>query len=239
MYSTVPWKIINERIKRCKSLSTSEDKINCLKILLKEFGEDGMILYELGVEYEAIGKYADAIAFYTRALNKFPLPKYKSMALKSIERVKTLIKEGHVNEKTLYIVNCTQKKIWNENPDAPIFIPARFAYKGQSFIEFLKFIKPLEEKDAKWLILSAKYGFIEPWHPITNYNVSFDNPESGPISDETLRNQVLYQKRWKDNKPLRNFKKVMVYGSKIYYEKVKKAYEGIAEVRSLTISKKI
>ena len=40
------------RIKECKRLLTSKDRIKCLKDLLKEFGEDDMILFELGFEYE-------------------------------------------------------------------------------------------------------------------------------------------------------------------------------------------
>ncbi|OYT43844.1 hypothetical protein B6U84_05415 [Candidatus Bathyarchaeota archaeon ex4484_40] len=237
------------RIRGCKRLLTSKDRIECLKDLLKEFGEDGMILYELGSEYEGIGEYENALNFYNRAKEKFPLRKYQMMALEAAERVGRLLDEFRESMRTkpqpapsqittrediLYVVNCTKKKVWNEYPNAPPYVPARFAYKGKSFLKFLSFIKPKEKQGVRWLILSAKYGFLEPWHPISDYNVSFNDPNSGPISDETLRKQVSYQKRWRDKKPLKDFVKVFVYAENdVYYEKVLKAYEGIAEVKRL------
>jgi len=43
-------------------------------------------------------------------------------------------------------------------------------YQGSSFKEFLNYA--VENNIRYWLILGAKYGFIEPWHPIGNYDVS-------------------------------------------------------------------
>ena len=237
------------RIRGCKRLLTSENRIECLKDLLKEFGEDGMILYELGSEYEGIGEYETALDFYEKAMAKFPLHKYQMMALEATERVRRLLDEFRESlrargqqltpqptkkEDILYIVNCTKTKIWNKDPHAPTYVPARLAYRGKSFLKFLNFIKPKEEQGVRWLILSAKYGFIEPWHPISNYDVSFNDPKSGPVSDDTLRKQVLYQKRWCDKRPLKDFTKVFVYtDNDTYYEKVSRAYKGIAEVHRL------
>ena len=54
-------------------------------------------------------------------------------------------------------------------------------------------------KDYPWIILSAKYGFMEPEHPIGNYDVNFSKLESGPVSEDSLRNQVRYQNRRLNN----------------------------------------
>jgi len=231
------WKKINEEIRKCKSIPRIDDRIKCLNNLLKIFGEDGMILYVLGEEYEALGDLEKALKHYEKAYEKFPLPEYKQIAKNAVNKIKTKIKEPTPitqEEKILYVVNCTKKKIWDEDPTAPPYIPARFAYRGKSFLEFLKFIKPIEHT-CRWLILSAKYGFIEPWHPISNYNVTFDDPNTGPISDETLRNQVLYQTRWPGKKPLKNFTKILVHGNQTYYQKTAKAYQGIAKTQQLEL----
>jgi len=98
---------------------------------------------------------------------------------------------------TLFIVSCSAKKIWQYDPSAPDFVPAKYAYRGRKFIKFLRWAeeKNIECKGFYWVILSGKYGFIEPWHPISRYDVKLGCEKYYPISDETLKNQVL-QKRW-------------------------------------------
>jgi len=248
------WERINWEIRRCiESYSTPQARISCLMKLLSKYGEDGMILYALGEEYELMGDLDQAEEYYIRAEEAFPLRCYKHMARKGAERVRRLrkmrISRGRpgpsttpIDEKiseqdeTLYVVACSKKKVWDIEASAPLYVPARLAYRGDGFLKFLRFIEPLESAGVRWLILSAKYGFIEPWHPIANYDVSFDDPTTGPISDDTLRNQVLYQTRWSNGKPLRDFKVVIVFGPDTYVRKVAKAYEGVAAVRRLKLS---
>jgi len=68
------------------------------------------------------------------------------------------------------------------------------------------------------LILSAKYGFIEPDFTIPgNYNVSFYDPEA--ISNAELKAQVL-------SKRLDQFKTVGVLGSEMYWRHVVGACDG-------------
>ena len=100
-------------------------------------------------------------------------------------------------KETLFIVSCSAKKIWQYDPTAPDFVPAKYAYKGRKFRSFLRWAEKekIEQKGFSWVILSGKYGFIEPWHPISRYNVKLSCKSSYPISVETLKNQV-YQKRW-------------------------------------------
>ncbi len=237
------WPVIIQEIENCiKTYSTPQARISCLMRLLEKYGEDGMILYALGEEYELIGDFESAERYYGRAEKAFPKRCYKHMARKGVERVRRLrgfIKQQRriiatrIESDILYVVACSKRKIWDVYPSAPPYVPARLAYRGDAFIKFLRFIEPLENKGARWLILSAKYGFIEPWHPISNYDVSFDDEKTGPISDDTLRNQALYQRRWIDMKPLRDFRTVFVSGPDIYVKKTAAAYEGIAKVKRL------
>ena len=72
----------------------------------------------------------------------------------------------------------------------------------------------------RWLILSAKYGFIDPDFVIPeNYDVTFKDPGTNPISIDRLREQVR-------EKGLCEFDKVIVLGGMIYFEVCKKAFEG-------------
>ncbi len=150
--------------------------------------------------------------------------------------------EGNV----LFIVNCTRKKAFHdtknecnkENKDNRDYIPAGCAYCGSSFMRFKYFLNELEKKMKEknidypiyWIILSAKYGFIEPDHPIHNYNVAFDYEETGPISILSLIRQATRQKRrWKIRcntnnnshvyvtKKLIEFDKIYVYTKNVYY----------------------
>lgn len=68
--------------------------------------------------------------------------------------------------------------------------------------------------------MSAKYGFIEPDYTIPgNYNVTFNNPKTKPISLEILRKQVKEKKLYK-------YSRVIVLASKRYVEIVRKAFQG-------------
>jgi len=116
-----------------------------------------------------------------------------------------------------------------------VYVPAREAYRGDDFVWWCSIASRVR---CRWLILSAKYGFIEPDHPISNYDVTFSDPHTGPISDESLIHQVKYQTRWEDNIPLKSFKKVFVFGLDIYYFKVKLAFSSVgAEVEKINREK--
>ena len=146
--------------------------------------------------------------------------------------------EGNV----LFIVNCTKTKAWSNNNDESKdeYIRAGCAYCGSTFVRFKYFLAELEKRLGEknishpiyWVILSAKYGFIEPDHPIHNYNVAFNYEETGPISILSLIRQAAYQKRrWRISckgdgegsrcapsiKKLIDFDKVYVYTNNIYY----------------------
>jgi len=43
-----------------------------------------------------------------------------------------------------------------------------------------------ESKKYPWIIFSSKYGFIEPDHPIKEYDIHFRDDRKKAVSDETL-----------------------------------------------------
>ena len=234
------WVLINRRIKDCKRLPSAQERLSCLTSLYNET-HDGMAAYALAEELESQGKLEAALKHFEEAERKFPLPRYKLQAQNAIVRVKMKLQEQkeislpvqktevypqvdltcHDPASTLFVVACTKTKIWDEDPSVPLYVPARFAYRGKQFRTFIKWAEEnkLEEKGFKWIILSAKYGYIEPWHPIGNYNVTFSDEKTGPISDKSLYSQVMHQKRWKTTQ-LKNFSKIICFGSKTYINKV-------------------
>jgi hypothetical protein len=119
---------------------------------------------------------------------------------------------------TLVVVPCGKRKIWDVDPKAgpP---QARKAYQGAPF----KVNREYAEKFAdEWLILSAKYGFIEPDFVIPrNYNVTLSDPTSNPISLAELQAQV-------QEKRLDRFDLVVALGSSTYAETVRAAFSGTA-----------
>lgn len=215
------WKEINEKIRECKQLKSPDRVIECLRDLFQKTN-DGWVAFNLAQEYEGINKLEEALEYYQKAETLLPLPEYKKKARDAISRVRSKLAERNTTkvieekiiedlpdiskldpENTLFIVSCTPKKIWDSDPTAPDFVPARYAYKGERFLKFLNWAEEneIERKGFFWVILSGKYGFIEPWHPISRYDVNLSDPNHyHPISDETLKNQVKQKRWWRDNK---------------------------------------
>jgi len=215
------WREINRRIKECLD---SSDPICCLQNLVEK-ENDGMVALALGKQYERRSMLAEALRSFEKAESLFPHEEWKEKARQAKERVEQRLTQEPRGEEQweelLFVVSCTKKKIWNEKPDADEYFKAVQAYLGDDFVDWVK--DPLSEK-VRWIILSAKYGFIEPNHPISNYDVTFNDPETGPISDQTLINQVKYQCRWKDRRKLNSFKQIVVRGSPTYFQKAKIAF---------------
>lgn len=115
---------------------------------------------------------------------------------------------------TLVVVSCGARKIWAKGATGKI--PAKNAYIGPLFhVE-----KEYAEKFAgRWVILSAKYGFLDPDTPIEKYEVTFKDPGTNPISVHELQEQV-------KRRELDSFERAVVLGGKKYVERVEKAFEG-------------
>lgn len=107
---------------------------------------------------------------------------------------------------TLVIVPCGRGKVWDLDPTAGP-TPARDVYQGAPF----KVNREYAEKFAdRWVILSAKYGFIDPDFVIPeNYDVTFNSPESRPITPDDLRRQA-------EERGLSRYDLVVVLGGSTY-----------------------
>ena len=79
--------------------------------------------------------------------------------------------------------------------------------------------------DALWVILSAKYGFIDPDQPISNYDVTFHDDCTGPLSADSLRAQIECQRRGRNRWRLGDIRRVRVWGDDdLYFDIVKYAF---------------
>lgn len=218
------WRYINERIGACRRQGTPSEVISCLKDLFEETG-DGMAAFALAEELEKVGDFIGAEKYYMEAENRFPLPDFKRKAAQALERLSSKPALSFISPKktegtadlssgfmtvidlmnydpasTLFVVSCTKKKIWDRSPSAPEFVPARYAYIGDSYLRFTNWAdeQQIERRGFKWVILSGKYGFIEPWHPIGYYDIPIDDDSCFPVTNDFLRNQVK-QVRWYKN----------------------------------------
>jgi len=90
----------------------------------------------------------------------------------------------------LVIVPCGYAKIWDKNPQAGP-TTAKNVYVGPPFTINRKYAESL---GSRWLILSAKHGFIHPDFIIPEmYDVTFLRKSSGPVTPSVLRDQVIQQ----------------------------------------------
>lgn len=115
---------------------------------------------------------------------------------------------------TLAIVQCGQKKIWDKDSDT-----GPTAAKNAYVSPYFKKNRAYAERFAdQWVILSAKYGFLQPNTKIQNYNVTFLNSASNPIPVRDLRRQVQQLKLFRVND-------VFVIGGAGYAAVVKEAFD--------------
>jgi hypothetical protein len=124
---------------------------------------------------------------------------------------------------------CRDAADWDRDGDddtdtTPRFVPARDAYRGKAISSWLQDSRAETER---WLILSARYGFIDPDQPIENYDVTFSRPATGPITVDALTAQVEHQVLWPDARPIRQFSRVIVHGGDAYFERVRLAFSGV------------
>jgi cytoplasmic iron level regulating protein YaaA (DUF328/UPF0246 family) len=116
---------------------------------------------------------------------------------------------------TLVIIPCGRSKIWHTNPHlGPT--PAREAYTGAPFKVNRQYAEGVGDR---WIILSAKYGFIEPVTPIEQYEVTFKRKSTNPVSLATLRKQLA-------DLGLLDCDHVIALGGKEYRSVVEQAFSG-------------
>lgn len=88
---------------------------------------------------------------------------------------------------TLVIVPCGKSKIWRKYPThGPV--EAKNVYTGSPFRLNRRYVEHFRND---WVILSAKYGLIQPDIMIPeDYNVTFNDPDTNPITIQELSNQA-------------------------------------------------
>ena len=121
------------------------------------------------------------------------------------------------DKKTLVIVSCVKRKIWDKYPETGA-TPAKDTYISPFFKLCKKYAGSFSDR---WVILSAKYGLIEPDFLIPeNYDVTFKKKSGKYISDSELKKQV-------KELGLDKFENIIVLGSAIYSKKVQTALDNV------------
>ena len=115
----------------------------------------------------------------------------------------------------LVIIPCGRAKIWKTCPWAGP-TPAKNAYVGAPFKVNRDFA---EASGARWLILSGKYGFLDPDTLIEDYDKAFTLPSSDPIGVTELRRQVREM-------GLASYGSVVALGGSEYSSRVSDAFAG-------------
>jgi len=117
--------------------------------------------------------------------------------------------------KLLVVVPCGQAKIWKKYPrKGPT--EAKYAYIGSPF----KVNRAFAERFAdRWMILSAKYGLIDPGFIVPeDYDVTFAEPSTNPITVDDVKRQL------KDMKDLHGYDAVIALGGQDYTDIVKQVF---------------
>ena len=117
----------------------------------------------------------------------------------------------------LCIVTRSRKKIWDKDPNAGP-VKARDAYIGPLARKAVEYAERFC-KDG-YVILSAKHGFLSPDDIVPgNYNTSFTNPKTNPISIEELKRQA-------EEKGLTRYDEIVVLAGKAYLKVVEEVFRG-------------
>jgi hypothetical protein len=114
----------------------------------------------------------------------------------------------------LVIVPCGLSKVWDKNPQAGP-VAASLAYTGPPF----RLNKQYAERYGdRWVILSAKYGFIPPDFIIPGpYDVTFKRKSTNPVTLAVLTEQVRAM-------GLNDFEVVIGLGGKEYRSMIEQAF---------------
>jgi hypothetical protein len=113
------------------------------------------------------------------------------------------------------VVPCGKAKIWDKIPQAGP-TSARDAYSGTPF----KINRQYAERFGdRWVVLSAKYGFLNPDDSVEGpYDVTFKRRSPVPIDDAALRQQI-HEKGLHDG-----FEDVIGLGGQDYRAVLKRAF---------------
>jgi len=113
---------------------------------------------------------------------------------------------------TLVVVPCSKSKVWGKYPHLGS-VRACVAYCGPLFRLHRQYA---EREGDRWVILSAKYGFLDPSDLIERYDVSFNHPGSGVVESVLIR-----QAKGMD---LTRFERIIGLGGKRYRDRVREVF---------------
>lgn len=114
----------------------------------------------------------------------------------------------------LVVVSCGARKIWKTIPSAGP-TQAKDVYTGPFFSKNKEYAETFSDR---WVILSAKYGFINPDFVIPeDYNVSFKKKTTRPILISQVKEQVTEM-------GLDKFERVIVLGGSDYASIVRNVF---------------
>lgn len=223
------WKQLNEQIALCRR---STDPLAKLEALFASTN-DAHVAMALGEVHQAKGSRDQAIRWFCVAEQRYPRPEFKARARAARTVLEAPAEIGSTSDvlpsrSVLHVISCSRTKVWSTDGAKDRFVAAGKAYRGADMLEWLD---APESRTARWLVLSAKYGFIEPDHPVSDYDVTFKDASTGPIPYEALRAQVRGQVRWADKIRLDGFTDVVVHGGADYVAACRVAFGGVAMVR--------
>ncbi len=116
---------------------------------------------------------------------------------------------------TLVIVPCGRSKIWDKNPAAGP-TKAMDAYTGSPFKVNRAYAEIAGER---WVILSAKYGYIAPDSTLAGpYNVTFKRKSTGPVDILSLQRQI-------EELGLQRFDRIIGLGGVEYRRAIEASFE--------------
>ena len=117
--------------------------------------------------------------------------------------------------KSLCIIACGKKKLWDKNPEA-CPTKAENLYTGSFTQKCIEYAKNADFDS--WCILSAKYGFLFPEEVVPGqYSECFHNKTSNPV---TLKDLFLQIK----SKELDKYEKITILGGNYYTDMMKKLF---------------
>jgi hypothetical protein len=134
----------------------------------------------------------------------------------------------------LIVVGCVGQKVWSKDPSAVPLQPAAMAYASPLFRKSRAYA---ERRGDSWVILSAKYGFLQPGEMIQDYNETFNRKSLGLVDAVTLKWQVAEM-------GLDRYATVVVLAGCKYAMRVRQAFEGTGvtiedPMQGLTLGKRL
>ncbi len=117
--------------------------------------------------------------------------------------------------RSLCIVACGKKKIYDENPEAGP-VKAENLYTGLFTRKSIEYAKRFHQDS--WCILSAKYGFLYHDEVVQGpYNQCFHDKASSPITLDELSLQI-------KSRRLDKYERIIILGGKYYTTIIRKLF---------------